>query len=188
MPSRARDLEEEFFYQRNQELIHKLRERGKTEEGRRRLGQVTGIADEAVLNALFDAGIQAETLVALTLAPLVQVAWADPIIDSAECDEILKAAQAAGVSKETTCYRLLSDWLQQKPGPKLFVVWEQYIAELKKVLEPEKLQQLKNDIMGRARGIAKATGGFLGIGKISDAEAAVLKEVEQAFDAKPQKI
>jgi len=179
---RARALEYEFFYHREKELIRRLGEKAKTDAGRRRLGKITGIGDQAVLNELMDAGIQAETLVALTLAPLVQVAWADPIIDSDKCDEILKAAQAAGVGKETASYHLLSGWLQQKPEAKLFAAWKQYIAELKKTLEPAKLQQLKDDITRRAREVAKKTGILLGIARIPDAEAAVLKEVEQAFD------
>jgi hypothetical protein len=51
------------------------------------------------------------------------------------------------------------------------------------VLEPDGLRQLKEDITRRAREVARETGGVLGIGRISDAEAAVLKEVERAFDS-----
>jgi hypothetical protein len=41
---------------------------------------------------------------------------------------------------------------------------------------------LKQDLLGRARGVAEAAGGFLGLGKrISSAEQAVLTELEQAF-------
>ena len=39
-----------------------------------------------------------------------------------------------------------------------------------------------DDITRRAREVAKKTGILLGIARIPDAEAAVLKEVEQAFD------
>jgi hypothetical protein len=47
---------------------------------------------------------------------------------------------------------------------------------------PATFQRLREDIVKRARRIAKETGGVVGVGKISDAEAAVLKEIEQALD------
>jgi hypothetical protein len=43
-------------------------------------------------------------------------------------------------------------------------------------------QALKQDLLGRARVVAEAAGGFLGLGtRISSAEQAVLTELEQAF-------
>ena len=39
--------------------------------------------------------------------------------------------------------------------------------------------------MSRARGVAAATGGFVGLGnKISDVEQAVLDEIDAVFDPK----
>jgi hypothetical protein len=101
------------------ELIHRLREEARTEQGRRRLGGVTGNTDQAVLDELLHAGIRTETLVALSPIPLVHVAWADPIIDADERDEILKTAEARGAGKSTASHLLLSSWLEQKPEARL---------------------------------------------------------------------
>ena len=179
---RASALEDEFFRRVDQELIHKLRQREETEKGRQRLQEVTGIAERPVLDELLGAGIHAETLVALTLVPLVQVAWADRSMHSAERQAILESCEAAGVVKGTPSHQVLTDWLRKKPGVGLFVAWKNYIAELRKVLEPERYRQLRQDITQRARDIAEEAGGILGIGRVSDAEDAVLEEVARALD------
>jgi hypothetical protein len=36
-------------------------------------------------------------------------------------------------------------------------------------------------MIARARGVAEAAGGFLGLGRISDAEQAILDELTEAF-------
>jgi hypothetical protein len=50
-------------------------------------------------------------------------------------------------------------------------------------LDPQARQRLRDEVMGRARAVAEAAGGFLGLGrKVSAAEEAVLRELAQAFD------
>jgi hypothetical protein len=46
--------------------------------------------------------------------------------------------------------------------------------------EPERLG-LKRDILQRARAVATSSGGFLGVGKISDAEKDLLETIEATF-------
>ena len=179
---RCRDLEEEFFYRVNQELIQKLRSKAETRKGRERLAQVTGITDQCLLDELLDAGIHAETLVALALVPLIHLAWADGVVDPNERAAILKAAAAAGIGRETVSFQLLSKWLRHGPRPGVFVAWRKYTAAMKRLLEPEKLQELKEDIARRARGIAAQSSSILGIKTIPEAKASVLKEIEGAFD------
>jgi hypothetical protein len=42
--------------------------------------------------------------------------------------------------------------------------------------------QLKNSVMGRARAVAEAAGGILGLASISSAEKQKLDELEWAFE------
>jgi hypothetical protein len=45
-------------------------------------------------------------------------------------------------------------------------------------------ESLKNQILGRARSVAEATGGFLGLGsRISNEEEIILAELAKAFEA-----
>jgi hypothetical protein len=64
----------------------------------------------------------------------------------------------------------------------LLAAWKAYVAGLSRTLDVHAKQALKQDLLGRARVVAEAAGGFLGLGKrISSAEQAVLTELEQAF-------
>ncbi len=77
---------------------------------------------------------------------------------------------------------LLRNWLQTKPDPKLLEVWKGYIEVLKDSLGERSRVHLKSGTMGRARAIAEAAGGFLGVASISAAEKKMLEELEWSFD------
>jgi hypothetical protein len=42
---------------------------------------------------------------------------------------------------------------------------------------------LRETVIGQARAVAEAAGGFLGLGKVSPAEDEMLRRLERAFDA-----
>ncbi len=121
-------------------------------------------------------------MAALSLVPLVEVAWADGTLDAKEQSALLAAAEQAGLSKDSASYRLLEEWFRERPSPKLLAAWKAYVAGLSRTLDVHAKHALKQDLLGRARVVAEAAGGFLGLGKrISSAEQAVLTELEQAF-------
>lgn len=178
---RERGLENEFFYRADQQLLQRLKEKAETEKGRATLADVTGFSDPALLDELLNAGIRAECVVALTLVPLVQIAWADPIMDAREREAVLQAAHDAGVEESSASYDLLTQWLQHKPDPSLFETWKHYAAAIAERLGPEQAARLQQDVLKRTLTVAESAGGILGIGAVSAAEEAVLKEIEQAF-------
>ena len=62
--------------------------------------------------------------------------------------------------------------------------WKQYIAALCKELSADQRWHLEEKIVGRARAVAEAAGGFLGLGsRVSRVEEEILSEMEHAFDA-----
>ena len=180
---RERGLENEFFHRMDQELIRRLKEKASTEKGRADLVEVTGISDATLLNELLDLGIRSECLVALSLVPLVQVAWSDGGVSSQEREAILQAAADKGLNDTTESYHLLVSWLDHKPEEKLFSAWRHYIAAIAAQLNPQQLQKLKTDVVHRTRTVAEAAGGILSIGAISKNEQAALNDIEQAFSA-----
>ena len=178
---RAKELEEGFFVQENARLLAKLREEAAKEEKKKEFRTVLNVQNEELLDALIELGVEAETLVALSLVPLVEVAWADGAIQDKERAAILKAAEERGVTPGGATHDLLENWLKMKPRPELLEVWRGYTEELMASLQGAARDQLKSSSLGRARAVAEAAGGFLGLGSISAAEKKMLEQLERAF-------
>jgi hypothetical protein len=181
---RRRALEESFFAKQDRILMEKLKAEVAAEEKKQGLAAASGLHDENVLQALVDLGIDAETVAALTLAPLVEVAWASPDgVSKSERAAILQAAEAQGVTDGTPAHSILEDWLTHRPGPELLSAWKDYVAALRQSTDPAVFEKLRNEILDRAEGVAQAAGGFLGLASVSSSEKAMLAELEKAFRA-----
>jgi hypothetical protein len=179
---RRKALEEEFFAKQNQRLLRQFRETMVVKAKHEALAAASGITDAAVLAQLAAVDLSSETMAALALVPLVEVAWADGTLDAKERSALLAAAEHAGLSQDSASYQLLEAWLRERPSPKLLAAWKAYVASLARTLDVQAKAALKQDLLGRARGIAEAAGGILGLGqRISSAEQAVLTELEHAF-------
>jgi hypothetical protein len=120
-------------------------------------------------------------VMALSLVPLIHVAWADGKIQEQERDAILQGAQKKGIAKESPAFALLQQWLSQQPRSSLFDTWESYIKALRGKLTGQETAQLEAQVTRFARFVAESSGGFLGLGKISGAEEAALARIEAAF-------
>ncbi|MHB8901111.1 MAG: tellurite resistance TerB family protein [Thermoguttaceae bacterium] len=179
---RSSELEEKFFRQKDQELIRAMREKTATMERKKALAEASGIEHDELLSQLDQLQISAETVAALSLVPLVAVAWADGKLDDKERAAVLAAAEQTGLKNDHPGYRLLESWLQEKPEKGLANVWYDYVSVLCDNLSPEARQQLAQELIGRTRAVAEATGGILGLGrKISASEQAVLDKLAAAF-------
>ncbi|MFT8246623.1 hypothetical protein [Roseomonas sp. BN140053] len=182
LDDRKAGLENAFFAEQDARLLQRLREADETKARKEALSVASGIKDDAVLEKLLTLNITSVTLTALTLVPLVLVAWADGSIDAKERSAVLAGAEHSGLSKEDASYQLFEGWLARKPAPELTATWKEYIRALSATLTDDARQALKSGILSRARGVAEAAGGFMGIGqKISAAEAAVLDDLERQF-------
>lgn len=187
MQERGRSLEEAFFKKQHEELRRQIALRREQEEAREALAAATGIDDDDLLSRLAGLGIRAETLAALTLIPLVEVAWADGEMHERERDAVLRGAESSGIPRESPSYGLLEIWTRDRPTPELLRTWEEYIGALCAELTDEQRQRLAEKIVGRARTVAEAAGGLLGlVSRVSAEEAAMLAELERAFDARPR--
>jgi hypothetical protein len=181
---RGQNLEDEFFHKEDQRLIAKLRELKAKEVTREELSRISGIKNTAILDRLIQLGIHAETLVALSIVPLAEVAWADGAIDAKEEQAILDRAAEAGVTPGSTSYDLLKSWLERRPEPRLLTAWIDMIQGVSENLTAEQVEALRAGLVERARTVASASGGVLGMGKISSAEAEMIRQLESAFRTK----
>lgn len=175
-------LIEAIFHEYDQQVRKAFRERMAKMERREQLAQVSGIRDEAVLDHLVGLDITPEALAALEVVPLVFVAWADGGVQSQEHDMILALAKAAGIEPQDGRYPLLEHWLKKRPGPQMLEAWKHYVKDLRQQLNSQELDELRHELIDRARSVAQAAGGFLGFGdKISPAERSMLDQLKQAF-------
>jgi hypothetical protein len=175
-------LIDSIFFDRDQQLLEEFRARLKKVDRRAQLTQVSGIHDEAVLDRLIELNVDPETLAAMSVVPLVSVAWADGEVHEKERVVIISAAKQAGIEPKDGRYPLLEHWLNKHPGPEMVDAWKHYLQGLCKKLTPQEVEELKHDLLDSARSVAQAAGGFLGLGnKISPAEQELLDDLAKAF-------
>lgn len=182
LEERGRALENQFYEKENKEKLAALKGKMDAQRSREDLRKASGMTDDAVLDRLVELGLRANTIAALSLVPLIDVAWADGEIQDNERTAILQGAHGKGLEQGTDGYELLQTWLKSRPDPALFEAWESYIKALASQLNDEQNRLLKNQIVGFAKMVAAAAGGFLGIGKVSSAEEKSLARIEKAFD------
>lgn len=180
---RRKGLEDEFFSRQSAELRERLRDKEQATARRQALSEASGITDDAVLDHLLALEVSAETIAAFALVPLVAVAWADGELDPKEREAVLAATRdVTGCAPDSEVYRLVEGWLTREPERALTDAWQAYTAAMVADLGSEARERLKAQVLGRARRVAEAAGGFMSLGsKISKSEEAVLADIERAF-------
>ena len=175
-------LEEAFFARENEKLRQQLRDLDDTKRKKEALAAASGITNDAVLEKLAALDISSETVAALALVPLVAIAWADGSIDDKERAAVFAKAQEEGMSKGDVSHELFEQWLSEPPPANLLTLWKDYVRALVDTMNADDRRFFKGRVLDRARGVAEAAGGFLGIGrKVSAAEQKVLDELASAF-------
>lgn len=181
LEERGRALENQFYDKQDQEKIAAMKSKLDAQQSKEDLRKASGMTDDAVLDKLVALGLKSNTIAALSLVPLIHVAWADGSIQDNERTAILQGAHGKGLEQGTDGYDLLQTWLKSKPSEDLFTAWEAYIKTLTVQLNEEQNRLLKNQIVGFAKMVATSAGGILGFGKVSGTEEKVLARVEGAF-------
>jgi uncharacterized membrane protein YkoI len=128
---RRKALEEEFFAKQNQRLLRQFRETMAVKAKHEALAAASGITDAAVLEQLAAVDLSSETMAALALVPLVEVAWADGTLDAKERSALLAAAEDAGLSQDSASKIAL----KAVPGKVTDVVMEKKLGKQVYVVE-----------------------------------------------------
>jgi tellurite resistance protein len=177
--SNKRDHEEHYFRKQDQVLIERMRRAGAAEQARRALGEKTGLEDPELLQEIEQLGFTAETVSLLPLVPLLQVAWAEGTISAPERALIWEFARKRGIAEGTTADQQLGMWLHTRPAP---VVFSQANRLTNAILAAHGEGDLSGeDLVKQCEAIAAASGGLLGLGKVSAQERAALQEIASAF-------
>lgn len=180
---RRRAFEEEFLRRHEEVLLERPRVEAQQPTARDSLAASSGIRDDLLLDRLVAMGISADTLVALSLVPLAEVAWADGRLDSEEKRAIMKAARVAGLEEGSAGHRLVERCLTQRPPAGLHELWRKYIESVCAALPASARKGLQRELVRQARRVAEATGGFGELlSRVSAHEEALLEEIARAFD------
>jgi hypothetical protein len=143
--------------------------------------KISGIKNEAILEKLLTLGVQPDSIISLSLVPLILVAWADGEIQKKERKLIIKFAETAGFVRKGINREVLEKWLFHKPNDILFEAWKNYVKGLMECLSTEERIHLQHEIMSHAKAVAQAHGGFLGLNIISEAEKETLDKLENVL-------
>lgn len=177
---RGKALEDEFFHRVDERLRAKLHAKLEREEAVKRFSAATGIENEEVIHHLIDSGFAPASISALTLVPIVFVAWADGKVTPAERQIILRAALHRGVKGKPEAFEMLEGWLQQPPPESLWNLWREYWLAISLILTPTIAEMLHAEMLRTAGDVAKASGGYFGRGKVSPNEQVVLGRIAEA--------
>ncbi len=175
-----RAKEEDFFHKRDRELVERLRAEAEAGIALRQLGEITGIADEALLRDLQRLGFSQQTARLLELAPLVLVAWSDGSIAPQERTQIIQVARLHGVEEGAPGYGQLAGWLEVRPPEELFQVTSRALRAVLEALPAEERENRRRALITHCTQVAAVSGGFLRLGsKISASEQLVIRQIAE---------
>ncbi len=174
--------EEEFFRNREQALLEKLRQRAAAASDAQMMGDTLGTRDQQILEDLQALGYNRDVVKVLFALPLVAVAWADGEVS--ERERTLMEELSATMEGSENRGDQLKQWLVRKPEQEFIDRSLRIISLLLKSMPPDLQSRRRNELLTSITRIAEASGGVLGLGSISAAERAqierVTREIEQA--------
>jgi prepilin-type processing-associated H-X9-DG protein len=179
IPERGRALEDEYFRRRDREIEERARERTAEERRRRQFAAAVGIDDDPTLIALREAGVDEHTAELIQIVPAVYVAWADGHVSDAERREIDLLAERRDLQASGSPGRqVLAWWLEQRPSDGVFAAAFSALQARLQQLDKERRAQLFNGLIADAILVGEISGGVLGFGAVSDAEARCIRDLK----------
>ena len=86
-----------------------------------------------------------------------------------------------GISQETISRVIAHDWFRKKPTEELWEIWAEFSAATSASLNPSMYNELIDKILRLCRLVADASGGFMGLGKISTTETQAIDRVTRTL-------
>ena len=180
---RGRAMEEAFFRNVDAQLLARLKAEAGSKAGREELIRKTGVNDQILVDELVRQGITAEGLVAMRMIPLVLIAWADREVTEQERKTVLDHAHEMGIQENEVPHMLLEHWLNIRPSPELGDAWRRYTLDLMENMNPSDRESYVCELKREMTPVAKASGGILGIGKISQSEHSLINTMLEAIES-----
>lgn len=184
LSKRGRALEDDYFRKKDLELIEKIRRAAAAEQVRKDLGRKIGLDDPQLVQELQDLGFTPDTVVLLPLVPIIQMAWAEGGITKPERELIVRLARSRGVEAGSGADHQLTEWITNRPGEAVFARARRLIRAMLDSGSAQTGDLNANDLVKYCEEIASASGGILGIGRISAEERALLSSIAADLNAR----
>lgn len=162
-------------------IVQRLHAEATSETSRTELLRTTGISDPTLLDDLSRMGITTDELIVLRFFPLVMVAWAEDHADLEERDVVKGQAKAIGIREDSTAWLVLDTWLRKRPPGIGVDAWRRYTEETFKKISPVAAKKLIHLTEKQMTAVAKASGGHLGFGKVSQKERLMIDKLVQTM-------
>jgi hypothetical protein len=181
---RGRSLEDDYFRKKDNELIERMRKAAAIEQARTDLGRSAGLDDPQLVQELQDLGFTPDTVVLLPLVPIVQMAWAEGGITKAERELIVRLARSRGIEAGSAADQKLTEWMTNHPAEAVFASARRLIRAMLDSGSAPAGDLKADDLVKYCEDIASASGGVLGIGRISAEERALLASIAADLNAR----
>lgn len=182
--SKSEKEEDKYFKQLAQERRETQRRERELEALRRteREGIASSLnTSDEIANEALELGFSADTARILPLVPLIQVAWADGSVSTAEERSVLELAAARGIDEGSPSHEFLQRLLHEQPSALFFERTNRVIASMVSA-DPD--SWMKKSLPDLCKEVAEASGGFFGLGnKISREEQALIDELADTLSA-----
>jgi hypothetical protein len=176
------DEEEKYFEQKETEWRKDVRREKRLEAIRHQ--EREGIADalrttEDVAEEALELGFDQDTARVLPLVPLIEMAWADGKVTSAEGRTVRELAEKFGLQRDSEAFDFLQLMLDERPS-KLF--FERVNRVVRHLIEANPDSWGYESLVDLTKKVAEASGGFFGLtDPINSEEQELLHEFAELF-------
>lgn len=180
-----REEEEKYIQQQEREKLARLRREKQLEAIRQQEREAIAASlntREDVAAEAMELGFDAETARVLPLVPLIQMAWADGSISTAEGDKVQELARRFGIAAGSAASNFLLMLLEEQPTDLFFSRANTVIAHL---IDEDPDGEMGQNVMDWSKAVAAASGGFFGLtNPINKEESALLDDFARLFGVK----
>ena len=145
------------------------------------LMEVLGVADDDILEQFLSLGFTPRTAPAIEMVPIAFVAWASGKVTDDECAAAVGAIYDSELAEFPRTWSVVQTWLDVRPKQELWNLWVCYMDCRLQELSTQHQNGLRSRLLNQARRVAKASGGWLGIGSICREEQDVIEGISRVF-------
>lgn len=177
------DEEDKYFERKQQEWRKDVRRQKRLEAIRQR--EQEGIVEaletsEEVAKEALELGFDQDTARVLPLVPLIEMAWADGEVSSAEDRTVRELAKRFGLEPDSEAFEFLTLMLREQPSKTFF---ERVNRVVSRLVEENPDNWDRDSLVELVEQVAEASGGFFGMtSPINSDERELLEEFAELFD------